>query len=129
MAEIIHEGHYEESKVYKRPPNTYTCDTCGKDLGAEKGIELGMSIDVDDETYYEEPSNFCSFECLHKYPTLQESKRFTRQIRRSNRHDLFINGFTWKQISGMELCKIFHCDLPVYKAGLCTEHLEEKASQ
>lgn len=127
--EIIHEGHYEESKIYVRPPNTYKCDSCQKDMGNNRGIELGMSFDRNDDTHYEEPANFCSFDCLHKYPTLQDSKRFTRAIRMADRYDLFINGFEWKEIAGMELCKIVHCDIPAGNYGLCTEHLEEKASK
>ena len=123
--EVIPEGSYTEQKVYTRPPSTYICDACGKDMGTNRGIELGMSFDRNDDTNYEEPANFCSFDCLHKYPTLQDSKRFTRQIRMADRHDLFINGFKWKDIAGMQLCKIVNCDLPEYKGGMCSEHLEE----
>jgi len=130
MAVITHEGHYKETKVYERPPDTYTCDTCGKDLGRNKGIELGMrwdkEINGNDMTEYE-MANFCSFDCLHKYPQTEDSKRFVRQIKWSDRHDFYINGFDFKDI-GPAICTRPNCSLPLYKAGLCTEHLEEKAS-
>jgi len=126
MAEIIHEGSYSEQKIYTRPPNTYTCDSCRKELGQNKGIELGLSYDINDHDTEYENANFCSFKCLHEYPMTQDSKRFTRAIRTSQRHDLYINGFSWKEV-GPSVCKIAHCDLPEYKAGLCSEHLEERA--
>lgn len=125
MSEIIHEGHYTEEKVYKRPPNTYSCDSCGKNLGQNKGIELGLSFDINDHDTDYENANFCSFECLHKFPMMKSSRRFPQAIRTSQSHDLYINGFRWEEI-GQGLCKIMNCDLPAYKAGLCTEHLEEK---
>ena len=125
MSEIIHEGSYTEQKVYTRPPNTYTCDTCGKNLGQNKGIELQLSYDINDHDTDYVDANFCSFLCLHEYPHKEHSKEFTRRIRTSQNHFLSISGFRWPEIALR--CKVGNCQLPVYKIGLCTEHLEEKS--
>ena len=125
MSEIIHEGHYEEKKQYVRPPNTYLCDTCQKDMGQNKNIELGLSYDLDDNNTDYLEANFCSFDCLHKYPKTEDSKKFTRAIRTAyNQPHLSISGFDFQQI--LTECKKPNCDLPVFKLGLCTEHLEER---
>lgn len=105
MAEVIHEGKTEVQEVYRRPPNTYTCDQCEKDLGRDKGVIVGFfgtqemehgEADIGDEV------NFCSFDCMFKF-FKTSSKRLS----------------TFKRIYG-------HCDTDpgLYISNVRLRHLE-----
>lgn len=82
MAEIIHDGHYEETKIYKRPPNTYTCDSCGKNMGTDRGILFGFMGQKDTdhgEHDIGEQVNLCSMSCFINFPKSEAFKKFKRQ--------------------------------------------------
>ena len=103
MAEVIHEGHYEEQKVYKRPSNTYLCDFCNKEMGTDKGIVLGFMGERETEHGDHdigEEVNFCSFSCLHKFPNTDKAIKFERQIKWCDTNpDFYINRFSYKDLS------------------------------